>query len=250
MPNGGDRRRRRWRVPGSSLWYTGTVANKNGVGILISNGLKYGVVDVMRRGDRIILIKLVVGDLVLNVSSAYAPQVGHNENIKREFSEGLTDMVRSVSIGKMLFTGGDLNGHVGISGTSFEGVHGGFDYGIKNQEGEDVLSFALAYDMIVANTLFKKRELHLVSYSSGQHSSQIDFILSRREDMRACLDCKVIPEESVVPQHKLVVVDFRFRIRVQLDKRAKVARTKRWKLKGEVAQAFKERVINEGPWEE
>ena len=68
--------------------------------------------------------------------------------------------------------------------------------------------------------------------------------------MCVCLDYKVIPGESVVPQHKLVVVDFRFQIRVQRDKRAKVARTKWWKLKGEVAQAFKERVIKEGPWEE
>ena len=235
---------------GFKLWYTGTTTNKNGVGILIDKSLKYGVVDVKRQGDRIILVKLVVGDLVLNVISAYAPQVGHNESTKREFWEGLEDMVRSVPIGEKLFIGGDLNGHVGTSNTGFEGVHGGFGYGSRNQEGEDVLSFALAYDMIVANTLFKKRESHLVTFSSGQHSSQIDFVLSRREDRRACLDCKVISGESVVPQHKLLVADFRFRIRVQRDKRAKVARTKWWKLRGEAAQAFKERVIKEGSWEE
>ena len=47
-----------------------------------------------------------------------------------------------------------------------------------------------------------------------------------------------------------MVADFRFRICVQRDKCAKVARTKWWKLKGEVAQAFKERVIKKGPWEE
>lgn len=235
---------------GFKLWYTGTATNKNGVGILINKSLKSGVVNVKRCGDRIILVKLVFGDLVLNVISAYAPQVGHNENTKREFREGLEDLVRSVPSGEKLFIGGDLNGHVGTSNTGFEGVHGGFGYGIRNQEGEDVLSFALAYDMIVANTLFKKRESHLVTFSSGQHCSQIDFILSRREDRGACLDCKVIPGESVVHQHKLVVADFRFRIRVQRDKRAKVARTKWWKLNGEVAQAFKERVIKEGPWEE
>ncbi|KAK1682419.1 hypothetical protein QYE76_043267 [Lolium multiflorum] len=104
--------------------------------------------------------------------------------------------------------------------------------------------------MVVANTLFRKRESHLVTFSSGLHSSQIDFVLSRREDRRACIDCKVIPGESVVPQHKLVVADFRFRIRVQRGKRAKVARTKWWKLKGEASQAFRDRVIKEGPWEE
>ena len=59
---------------------------------------------------------------------------------------------------------------VGTSNTGFEGAHGGFGYGIRNQEGEDVLSFALAYNMIVANALFRKRESHL-TFSSGQRSS-------------------------------------------------------------------------------
>ncbi|EMS56501.1 Callose synthase 9 [Triticum urartu] len=52
---------------GFKLWYTGMAANSNGVGILINKSLKHGVADVKRRGDRIILVKLVVGDLVLNV---------------------------------------------------------------------------------------------------------------------------------------------------------------------------------------
>jgi hypothetical protein len=34
------------------------------------------------------------------------------------------------------------------------GCMGGFGYGSRNQEGEGVLNFALAYDLIVANTLF------------------------------------------------------------------------------------------------
>jgi hypothetical protein len=72
------------------------------------------------------------------------------------------------------------------------------------------LNFAVAYDLLIANTLFRKRESHLVTFRSGQHSSQVDFILATRENRRACFDCKVLPRECVVPQHKLVVVDFRF----------------------------------------
>ena len=57
---------------GFKLWYTGTVANRNGVGVLIDKSLKNSVVGVRRQGDRIILVKLV-GDMVLNVISVYAP---------------------------------------------------------------------------------------------------------------------------------------------------------------------------------
>ena len=70
---------------GFKLWYTGTTANKNGVGIVLDKSLKDGVVDIKRQGDRIILVKLLVGDLVFNVISAYAPQIGLNESIKRQF---------------------------------------------------------------------------------------------------------------------------------------------------------------------
>jgi hypothetical protein len=46
---------------GFELWYSGTVANKNGVGILIDKTLKDGVVGIKRQGDRILLVKLVLG---------------------------------------------------------------------------------------------------------------------------------------------------------------------------------------------
>ena len=61
----------------------GRTPGRNGVGILIDRSLKDGVVEVRRQGDRIILIRLVVGDSVLNVISAYAPQVGLSESYKR-----------------------------------------------------------------------------------------------------------------------------------------------------------------------
>lgn len=235
---------------GFKLWYTGTTTNKNGVGIVLDKSLKDGVVDIKRQGDRIILVKLLVGDLVFNVISAYAPQIGLNESIKRQFWEQLDALVSSVPISEKLFIGGDLNGHVGSTRVGFDGVHGGFGYGSRNQEGEGILNFALAYDLFVTNTLFRKRVSHLVTFSSGQHCSQIDFILARREDRHACLDCKVIPGECVVPQHKLVVADFRFRVRFQRSKRVQAPRTKWWKLKEDAAKTFKERVLKEGPWHE
>jgi hypothetical protein len=200
---------------GFKLWYTGNTSTKNCVGIVLDKSLKDGVVDIKRQGDMIILVKLLVGDFVFNVISAYAPQIGLNESVKMQFWEELDALVSSVPISEKLFIGGDFNGHVGSTRVGFDEVHGGFGYGSRNQEGDGILNFALAYDLIVANTLFRKRVSHLVTFSNGQYCSQIDFILARREDRHTCLDCKVIPEECVVPQHKLVVADFRFRVRLQ-----------------------------------
>jgi hypothetical protein len=114
---------------------------------------------------------------------------------------------------------------------------------------EDILNFALAYDLFVTNTLFRKR-VSPSNFSSGQHCSQIDFILAKREDRHACLDCKVIPGECVMPQHKLVIADFHFRVRFQRSKRVQAPRMKWWKLKEDAAKTFKESVLKEGPWHE
>jgi hypothetical protein len=88
---------------GFKFWYTGTMTNKNGVGIMLDKSLKDGVVDIKQQGDMIILVKLLVGDLVFNVISAYAPQIGLNESIKRQFWEQLDALVSSVPISEKLF---------------------------------------------------------------------------------------------------------------------------------------------------
>ena len=41
---------------------------------MIDKSLKDGVVEVRRQGDRIILVKLVISDMVLNIISTYAPK--------------------------------------------------------------------------------------------------------------------------------------------------------------------------------
>jgi hypothetical protein len=66
-------------------WYTSTTTIKNGVGIVLNKSLKDRVVNITRQGDMIILLKLLIGDLIFNVISAYAPQIGLNENVKRQF---------------------------------------------------------------------------------------------------------------------------------------------------------------------
>jgi hypothetical protein len=80
-------------------------------------------------------------------------------------------------------------------------------------------NIALVYDFIVANILFRKKVSHLVTFNSGQHCCQINFILIKREDIHACLDCKVIPGEYGVSQYKIVVADFYFPVHLQQSKR-------------------------------
>ena len=58
---------------GYKLYYTEKLKNKNGVGIIIDRNFKEYVVKVTRKGDRIISLKLIIEDNIINIISAYAP---------------------------------------------------------------------------------------------------------------------------------------------------------------------------------
>ena len=73
------------------------------------------------------------------------------------------------------------------------------------------MNFAVAYEMLVENSFFKKKDDHLVTFKSGSISTQIDYFLSRVDNRRFCKDCKVIPSEYLGTQHRLLVLDVEFK---------------------------------------
>ena len=71
---------------------------------------------------------------------------------------------------------------LGPAGTEYRGVHGGMVYGRPEPdvEGERILEYALAFDLLLGNTRLKKSDSHLITYKSGNAATQIDFILFPR----------------------------------------------------------------------
>jgi len=45
-------------------------------------------------------------------------------------------------------------------------THGGFGYKDRNSGGKAILDFAVAYDLTIVNSLFKKKEDRLVTFSN------------------------------------------------------------------------------------
>ncbi|XP_075080826.1 uncharacterized protein LOC142166206 [Nicotiana tabacum] len=152
-------------------------------------------------------IKLVVRLSNLNFVSAYAPQAGLDEEVKRRFWEGLDEVVLGILPAEKLFIGGDFNGHIGSSAGGYGEVHGGFGFGDRNGGGTSLLDFARAFELVITNSSFSKREEHLVTFWSIVAKTQIDYLLFRRCDRGLCVDCKVIPSENLATQHRLLVMD-------------------------------------------
>ena len=179
-----------------------------GVGVLLA-GQQWidKVSEVIRVSDRILLLKLLIGTNMVNIISVYAPQVGLTTEVKDKFFETLQTIVKDIPAGDFLLPCGDWNGHIGRETDGFAGVHGGCAHGTRNSEGERILQFAVANNLVIGNSYFQKNYHHLVTYESGASRPQIDFILCRRSHLKFIRNVKVIPGEEVTPQHKLVVAD-------------------------------------------
>ncbi|XP_055800377.1 uncharacterized protein LOC129869791 [Solanum dulcamara] len=109
---------------------------------------------VKRISDRMMFIKLVIGRLFVNVVSAYTPDVGLDEEVKRLFWEDLDEVVRGIPSTKKIFIGGDFNGHIGTTSNGFDDVHGGFGFRERNGGGVSLLEFAKAFELVIANSCF------------------------------------------------------------------------------------------------
>ena len=222
------------------MWYCGSGNKKNGVGII----LKKEQVD--RVTDRIICLKMELAGVMLNVVSAYAPQVGCIREEKKTFCLELDETVKKIPRNARIMVGADLNGHVGERNKGDEECMGRHGLGKRNNGGQVVVDFAKRRELAIMNTYFVKKPAHRVTYNSGGLSSQVDYIMVRRRRIKEVVDTKVVVGESVAKQHRIVVSAI-----IIWTKRRKalklVKRIKWWKLKdSKVNNKFKMEVIEKG----
>mgnify|MGYP001795072563 CR=1 FL=1 len=69
---------------------------------------------------------------------------------------------------------GDMNGHIGSTRDGFENVMGRFSFGVRNQEGENMLGLCQERNLRVLNSYYQKRQEHLITYKSGGNESCVE----------------------------------------------------------------------------
>ncbi|KAI5623399.1 hypothetical protein C0J50_17186 [Silurus asotus] len=200
---------------GFKLFYHGVDGKRNGVGVILKEENSKSVVEVTRVSDRVMNVKLEVERLIINVISAYAPQVGCEMEEKEKFWSEL-----------------DFNGHVGVGNRGDEDVMGRYDFKGRNVERQMVVDFAKRMEMAMVNMYIKKKDYHRVNYKSGGRCTQVDYVLCRRCNLKEIGDCKVLAGDSVARQHQIVVC----RMVLETKKKRRSVRTKRrirwWKQPG------------------
>ena len=101
------------------LYYSGAdEIGRNEVGPVVYK--EHSLVSVSRTNDRVMSVKLGIGETVVNVMCAYAPQVGCAEEENETFWRQMDQELRAIPEGERVIVGGYLNGHVGISRGAIE----------------------------------------------------------------------------------------------------------------------------------
>ena len=142
-------------------------------------------------------MKLEVKGSILNIVSAYAPQVNNSMEEKNDFWKDLDELIKSISKEKKIVLGADLKGHMGEENIGDEDIMGRYGTGTRNKEGSRVVDFGKRMDLAIVNTYFKKKDEHRVTYKSGGKCTQVDYVMCRRRNLKEMCDCKVILNECV-----------------------------------------------------
>ena len=166
----------------------------------------------------------------MNVFCVYAPQVGLPEETKDLFYNNLLNNISKVPSDEFLLICGDLNGHVGKLSTGFDNIHGGHGFGNLNREGTRILDLCAAANLAVANTYFEKPVSQLITYQSGNITTQVDYILIRRCELKQMRNVKVIGSEECITKRKFLVCDINLKTLLPRPYKAPVRR-RIWKLR-------------------
>ena len=191
---------------GCKIFYNEADGRKNGIGIVLREELAESVLKVKRVSDRLMAMKLEVKGSILNIISAYAPQVNNSMKEKNDFWEDLDGLIESISKEERIVLGADLNGHMGEGNIGNEEIMGRYGAGTRNKERSMVVDFGKRMDLAIVNTYFKKKDEHTVTYKSGGKSTQVEYVMCRRRNLKKMCDRNVIYlNECVAKQHRIVV---------------------------------------------
>ena len=157
-------------------------------------------------------MKIQAKNIIENYIQCYAPLNSDEGDVKDEFFENLHDTLADIPSTEQIYPMGHFNGKVGNERRMYTDYLGPHGRGTRNDNGERLLEICASHNLGTSNTFFQHQDSHAYTwYKWGDQRirSQIDYIITRRKEMRNIMDTRVIPSENVSTDHRMVVATIR-----------------------------------------
>ena len=191
-----------------AFWTSADDRDFGGVAILMEKQREQYVFSMRWISQRIIALRMRQDDCIVIFFSAYASQRGLDNERKDTFYDDLYQLMNTINNNEMIYIGRDFNENFGTTASWHSNTHRGHGYGVPNNEAIRLLNFCECYGLVIRITWFTKRSKNLIIFLSGRNNSQVDFIITRRSQLKMVTNTKLIRKESFT-QNRLLVSDFK-----------------------------------------
>ena len=199
-----------------TLFYSGKEKGTRefGVAFIVERNMKKNVLDFKAVDERICVLRIKTKFQNVSLINVHAPTEEKEETEKEAFYqkvEEIYDLCPSNDIKILL---GDLNAKVGKE-EIFQGIIGRHSMHLNtNNNGQRLVDFAAARNMVVSSTCFPHKEIHKQTWRSpdGKTNNQIDHILIDKRNASSMLDVKSCRGANSDSDHFLVRAKYRCKI--------------------------------------
>ena len=145
---------------------------REGVALLVSPEVQRGVIEWRELSPRLMWVKVKFRQEVWVFISAYAPGSEKVEEEREAFWKDVDDCVQSFGANVKVVLMGDLNARVGDE--EIEGVVGRYGVPGRNENGDRLIGVCVEREMVVGNTLFKKKDIHKYTWVRQEGGRVVD----------------------------------------------------------------------------
>ena len=167
--------------------------------------------------ERLMTMSLPLQNSTLFIISAYAPTLGHSDEMKEQFYTTLSDIIENVPSSHKLLLLGDFNARVGMDCASWENVIGKHGVGRENSNGTLLLSLCSQNNLIITNTIFQQATRHKTTWMhpGTKEWHMIDYAITRQRDAMDIYHTRSMCGSCTWSDHRLVKCKLSFRAKPQ-----------------------------------